>query len=197
MKRVILFLAVAIWLFVAQTANAAFQLQVTLEVNGVRYTIADGSADDTSGATNRIEYDKTVNGYHFMGGITKSNTPGTFSLAIIQNNGANDITGTGVADIRLIASAIGYTSPSSPPDLLADVRSTLDFVDGSTTKYHIDGYVDTTNAFYDGTGSPGVLVASDSKDTTLSTVSNLHGTSSPFDILTTPYTMNYVIYVKT
>ena len=181
-------------LLAANSADAGFQ--VTFGAGGSTTTIADGGVGDSDAASGRIGVGSvTVGGYTFTFTLAKTNTPGTDTLAFV-NSSTSEISGKGPTDIIIYASADGFTSPSSPPDMRVLGGSTFQFLEGTgsndSATHSIRVFYDTSNAV--STSGSGTLVGSASASG-ISTNSSLN-TSEDHAFNTTPYALNLELKAK-
>jgi hypothetical protein len=178
----------------AATAEAGFQ--VTLYAGASSLTVTDGQVGvDLDGTANSIiTVNQNVGGYLYVVTLSLTNSPGTSTLASLGTSGT--VFGTGATTFQIVASADGYTSPVSPPDVQAISNATFQTIAANTGSYSVsfDSRFDTTNSLVTtptgtqigsgagGIGASGVIALSDVQTDSLTTA---------------PYSLNFTLTATT
>jgi hypothetical protein len=165
-------------------------LQVTLTAGASSVTISDGGAGDSDGSANSIiNVNSVVGGYTFLLTLVTTNSPGGPLLSFVNSSTAS-ITGAVPATVSVYASANGFTSPVTPPALVAMSGATAQFLsqtpNGNTATVSFSSYVDPSNAMTTaptgtqiGTGSAGITQPGNN-NTALSDTSILGSLAGPY-----------------
>jgi hypothetical protein len=189
--------AVAALMLSSPRADAGFQ--VTFYAPGGPaggITVTDGQLGvDLDPNPNSITIvNLAVGNYTFTISGSVTNTPGGPTLSFVESN--NTASGSGAGMIQVVVSANNFTSPVTPPPLVATSGSTFQVLAGTAAGNSFDvsyeAYVDTGNAL--STTGVGSLVGSGGAVGIIASSGNV-GLNDVQQIqnLGSPYAINYVI----
>lgn len=178
------------------SAEAGFQ--ATFRAGAAEKTVVDGGVGDADGiVNNEINVSSLVVGsYTFTSTLQTTNTPGGGTISFVES-GTNRIQGTGATTVEVVASANGFTSPTSPPPLEANSGMTGQFLSATTPgnqgTFSYNAYYDTTNTLATNDAGTGIGNGTSAIITHPSPGNNASNDTEIFSNSTTPFTLTLVL----